>query len=187
MEFQAFAFPSRRFYALSTLLFVGAALWLASMAAHAQSVAGYTGSGQSITDVVSKGTGQADITITGVHLKSTLSYCLVGVGRGHWHAKKLDGGWQFDLTKVACAKPEGGKVIVPVRIDAKYFQTGLTMGYVPVSVSANGMLVDWQPYPAGSHKFERNDGVRSDIIAVHWTPNGIATLATADQAMTIND
>lgn len=183
------AFPFRRFVALSVLLFIGLALWLANPAVHAQTVAGYSGSGQAITAITSKGPGQADITITGVQLKSTLSYCLVGVGRGHWHAKKLDGNTQFDLSKVACAKPEGGKVIVSIRLDPKYYQSsGVTIGYVPVSVQqANGMLVDWQAYPAGSQKFEKQDGKQGDIIAIHWTADGFASAATAGQAQSIND
>ncbi len=181
-------FPIRRVISLSLLLFVGIALWFANPAVHAQTVAGYGGSGQTITAVTSKGAGQADVTITGVQLKSSLSYCLIGVGRGHWHAKKLDGGMQFDLIKVACAKPEGGKVVVTIRLDPKYYQNGeLTMGYVPVSVGANGMLVDWQAYPAGSQKFEKQDGKQGDIIAIHWTTNGFATVATAGQALNIND
>lgn len=189
MRSKSQAFPIRRFVALFILLLAGLALWLANPAAHAQTVVGYPNQGnQSITGVVSKGPGQADVTITGVALKSSLSYCLVGVGRGHWHAKKLDGNTQFDLTKVACAKPEGGKVIVSIRLDAKYYQQGgVTMGYVPVSVQSNGMLVDWQAYPAGSQKFEKNDGKQADIIAIHWTADGYATIATAPQALNIND
>lgn len=178
---------SRLVAALLTLA-IGAVLWFTTLMAQAQTVAGYSGGGQTITAVVSKGVGQADITITGVALKSSLSYCLVGVGRGHWHAKKLDGAVQFDLSKVACAKPEGGQVVVPIRLDAKYYQNGgLTMGYVPVSVQSNGMLVDWQVYPAGSQKFERADGKQGDIIAIHWANTGYATLADAGQALNIND
>ena len=182
------SFPVSRFIAAMLMLVIGAVLWLTTSMARAQTVAGYGGSGQAITAVTSKGPGQADIAITGVQLKSTLSYCLVGVGRGHWHAKKLDGNTQFDLSKVACAKPEGGKVIVSIRLDPKYYQTGgVTMGYVPVSVQPSGMLVDWQAYPAGSQKFEKNDGKQGDIIAIHWTADGFATIATAPQALNIND
>ena len=181
------SFPVSRFITALLMLVIGAVLWLTASVARAQTVAGYSG-GQSITGIVSKGTGQVQVIITGVQLKSTLSYCLVGVGRGHWHAKKLDGGMQFDLSKVACAKPDGGKVSVPIQLEAKHYQSGgLTMGYVPVSVDASGKLIDWQAYPAGSQKFERNDGKQADIIAIHWTASGIATIATADQAMTIND
>lgn len=187
MRSQSQAFPIR-LLTLSLLLVIGAVLWLTTSMARAQTVAGYSGSGQAITGVVSKGAGQADITITGVQLKSSLSYCLVGVGRGHWHAKKLDGATQFDLAKVACAKPDGGKVVVSIRLDPKYYQPGgLTMGYVPVSVGANGMLVDWQAYPAGSQKFEKQDGKQGDIIAIHWTTEGFATIANAGQALNIND
>lgn len=182
------SFPISRLVAASLMLVIGATLWLTTLAARAQTVAGYSGSGHAITSVVSKGAGQADVTISGVALKPSLSYCLVGVGRGHWHAKKLDGGTQFDLTKIACAKPEGGKVIVSIRLDAKHYQNGgLTMGYVPVSVQASGMLVDWQAYPAGSQKFEKQDGKQGDIIAIHWTADGFATIATAGQALSIND
>ena len=182
------SFPVSRFITALLMLVIGAVLWLTASVARAQTVAGYSGSGQTITAVTSKGAGQAEVTITGVQLKSSLSYCLVGVGRGHWHAKKLDGGMQFDLSKVACAKPDGGKVSVPIQLEAKHYQSGgLTMGYVPVSVDASGKLIDWQAYPAGSQKFERNDGKQADIIAIHWTASGIATIATADQAMTIND
>ena len=187
MRSKSQAFPIRRFIGLSFMLFVGAMLWFATVA-QAQTVAGYSGSSHTITGVVSKGAGQAEVTITGVQLKQSLSYCLVGVGRGHWHAKKLDGNTQFDLSKIACAKSEGGKVSVPIRLEAKYYQSGgVTIGYVPVSVSANGMLVDWQAYPAGSQKFEKNDGKQADIIAIHWTADGFATIATAGQALNIND
>lgn len=188
MRSTATSSPVTRFIAAALMLVIGAVLWLTTSMAQAQTVAGYNGSGQAITAITSKGAGQAEVTITGVALKSSLSYCLIGVGRGHWFAKKLDGNTQFDLTKVACTKPEGGKVIVPIRLEAKYYQAGgLTMGYVPVSTQANGMLVDWQAYPAGSQKFERADGKQSDIIAIHWTADGFATLATAGQALNIND
>ncbi len=188
MRSQSQVFPIRRLIALSLLLLLGATLWSVASTVRAQTVVGYSGSGQAITGVVSKGAGQAEVTITGVQLKSSLSYCLIGVGRGHWHAKKLDGNTQFDLTKVACAKPEGGKVVVTIRLDPKHYQNGeLTMGYVPVSVGANGMLVDWQAYPAGSQKFEKQDGKQGDIIAIHWTTNGFATVANAGQALNIND
>jgi hypothetical protein len=182
------SFPVSRFIAASLMLVIGAVLWLTTSMVQAQTVAGYGSGGHVITAVTSKGAGQADVTITGVALKSSLSYCLIGVGRGHWHAKKLDGGMQFDLSKVACAKSDGAKVIVPLRLDAKYYQQGgLTMGYVPVSVSANGMLADWQSYPAGAQKFEKNDGKQADIIAIHWTADGFASVATAGQALNIND
>lgn len=190
MQSKSHVFPVRRFLVLFGLLFVGAVLWFVTSTVQAQTVAGYPSQGSAtITGVVSKGAGQADVTITGVALKSTLSYCLVGVGRGHWHAKKLDGGvTQFDLTRIACAKPKDGKVIVPLRLDAKYYQNGgLTMGYVPVSLQADGKLVDWQAYPAGSQKFEKNDGQQGEIIAIHWTADGYATVATAAQALNIND
>lgn len=187
MRFTSFCIT--RLIAISLVLIIGAVLWLTTGVAQAQIVvAGHPSQGPAIMSVVSTGAGQADITITGVALKSSLSYCLVGVGRGHWHAKKLDGATQFDLTKVACAKSDGGKVIVAVKLDAKYYQgEGLTMGYVPVSVQASGLLVDWQVYPTGAQKFERTDGKLGDIIAIHWTKDGYATLATADQALNIND
>lgn len=188
MRSQFQAFPMKRVFTLFALLLLGAALGSVTSMVRAQAVAGYSGGGQAITNVVSKGAGQADITITGVALKSSLSYCLVGVGRGHWHAKKLDSNVQFDLGKVACAKPEGGQVVVPIKLDAKYYQQGgIVIGYVPVSVDASGMLVNWQAYPNGSLKFEANDGKLKDIIAIHWANTGHAKMANAEQAMAIND
>lgn len=194
---KSFPFPIRRFMLLSVLIFAGAVLWLVSSAVQAQTVAGYTSqAGSAITSVVSKGAGQADVTITGVQLKQSLSYCLVGIGRGNWHVKKVDGLEQFDLAKVACAKPDGGKVSVPIRLDASRYQAGaLVIGYVPVKVDQNGRIYHenpqvkdgWLPYPAGSQKFEKNDGKLGDIIAVHWSADGHAVLATAQQALAIND
>lgn len=184
------SFPIRRFIAASTLLFVGAALWVATSLAQAQTVAGYPSqaAGSAITGVVSKGAGEAAVTITGVALKTGLSYCLVGVGRGHWHAVKRDGVEQFDLAKVSCAAPSNGSVVVLIKLDAKHYQAGSTViGYVPVAVDASGKLANWQPYPAGSQKFERSDGKQADIVAIHWTVHGYATIATAGQALSIND
>lgn len=188
MRSQSQAFPIRRLITLSLLLLLGATLWSVTSTVRAQAVAGYSGSGHAITAITSKGAGAADVTITGVALKSSLSYCLVGVGRGHWHAKKLDSNVQFDLSKVACAKPEGGQVVVPIKLDAKYYQQGgIVIGYVPVSVDASGMLVNWQAYPNGSLKFEANDGKLKDIIAIHWANTGHAKMANVEQAMAIND
>lgn len=188
MRFTATSFFVTRLIAASLMLVIGAVLWFITSMAQAQTVAGYSGGVQAITTITSTGAGQADVTIAGVQLKSTLSYCLVGVGRGHWHAKKLDGGTQFDLAKIACAKPEGGQVVVPIRLDAKYYREGgSVIGYVPVSVDANGMLVNWQAYPNGSQKFEANDGKLKDIIAIHWANTGHAKMASTEQAMAIND
>ena len=117
-------------------------------------------------------------------LKSSLSYCLIGVGHGHWHARSV----QVDLDKVACAKSANNQVVVSVRLDPKYYQTkGLVMGYVPVAVDASGKIVNWEHKPLGSQKFERNNGKRDDIIAVNWTAAGVASLVNVDQAMTINE
>ncbi len=186
MQSKSFAFPHRRF--VISLLFaflIAAAFALVSKTAQAQTVAGYPTQGSSaITSVVSKSAGQAEITITGVALKSGLSYCLIGVGHGNWYGSAT----RVQLDKIGCAQPVGGKVVVPIRLESKRYEVnGATIGYVPIGVDAEGKIATWPPKPTGSLPFERSNGTKDDIVAVHWTAGGIAQLATAQQAMTIND
>lgn len=185
MQSKTKSFPIRRFIAASTLLLVGAALCLAT-SAQAQTVAGYSSQGgQAIANVVSKGVGAAEVTITGVELKSSLSYCLVGVGRGHWHAKKVDGVDHFDLAKIACAKPAGNAVTLTLKPGSA--EGSRVIGYVPIAVDAQGKLAEWQPKPAGSQEFERSNGKKDRVIPILWLADGTAKLATAEQALAIND
>jgi len=184
-------FDFRRFImALVSLVFV-ITLFVAALSVQAQGQSLVRVDGNSVssgaptvTSVMPRGPGQGEVTITGVQLKSSLSYCLIGVGHGHWHAR----GMQVDIDKVACVKPTNNQVVVPLKLDAKYYQAkGMVMGYVPVAVDASGKIVSWEVKPVGSQKFEKNNGKQADIIAVTWTAAGIASLANAEQALTIND
>lgn len=190
MQSKSQVFPIRRFISLSLLLFIGALLWLASSAAQAQTVAGYpaSASNPTIASVVSKGGGQAEITITGVSLTPGLSYCLPGIGRGQWYGKKIDGGHtRFDLTKTACGAPMNGTVVISIKHDK--FETQPVVGHVPVALNAEGVLIEtqdkrhWLSYPVGSQKFKGG----SDIIAIFWSSDGKARLANTAEATTLAD
>lgn len=137
-----------------------------------------------IVSVVAKGAGQGEVTITGVQLKSSLSYCLIGVGRGNWYGTAT----KVQLEKIGCTKPVSGSVTVPIRLDAKRYEAnGSVIGYIPIVTDANGVIIDWPQKPVGALTFERTSGKPDEAIAVFWATNGQPKLATAEQAMTIND
>ena len=188
MQSKSQAFPIRRFLILSSFLFAAAAFF-ANPARAQLDIQGYgKQGGATITGVVSKGAGQADITITGVVLAPGLSYCLPGVGRGKWYGKKIDGGHiRFDLTKTPCSTPVNGTVTISVKNDK--FETQPVVGHVPVALNAEGVLIEtqdkrhWLSYPVGSQKFKGD----SDIIAIFWNPDGKPRLANAAEAATLAD
>jgi hypothetical protein len=166
---------------LFVFLFVGAALWLITSMAHAQTtVTGYSNqSNSAITGVESKAAGEAQVTITGVQLQSSLSYCLIGVGRGNWHGTAA----KVQIEKVGCAKPEGNKVTVPLRLEAKRYESkGAVIGYIPIGVDAEGVIKVWPDKPTGSVDFIRSNGQLDRAIPFRWSTDGKAALMTTTEA-----
>lgn len=184
MQSKSQAFPMKRAFVLFTLLSLAAAPWSVSQVVRAQTVAGYSSSNPVITGIMSKGAGQAEVTITGVVLQSSLFYCLIGVGHGNWYGSTTN----VQIDKIGCAKPEGGKVVIPIRLDPKRYETkGAVIGYIPIGVESDGKIATWLPKPSGSLPFERSNGQTDQAVAITWSTAGIAVLATAEQAKAIND
>lgn len=178
MQSKSQTFPISHFIAVAMLLFIGALLWSVTSAARAQTVAGYS-SGPAIENFVSKAAGQAEIAITGVQLNSNLSYCLIGLGHGNWHGTAA----KVNIEKVGCAKIVGDKVTVPIRLEAKRYESkGAVIGYIPIGVDADGVIKVWPDKPSGSVEFIRANGQPDRAIPIRWSVDGKAVLITADQA-----
>ena len=102
------SFPVSRFIAASLMLVIGAVLWLTTSMARAQTVAGYSGSGQAITAVTSKGAGQADVTITGEATSNYFGISLdfdasTGLSAGVAGASLVATGFTLSITPCCCA------------------------------------------------------------------------------------
>lgn len=161
------------------VLFLAAA-FLANPARAQLAVAGYPANqAAGAAVVVAKGAGEAQVIITGVALRPNLSYCLIGMGRGNWYGSAV----KVQLEKIGCAKVDGGKVIVPIRLEAKRYETnGAIIGYVPIGVDAAGLIKEWPAKPVGSVDFVRSNGQPDQAIAIRWTATGQAALMSAAEA-----
>ncbi len=177
MQSSSCIFTIHRLISFFVLLFVGAALWLIASMAHAQTaVAGYSASNSVITGVESKTAGEAQVSITGVRLQSSLSYCLIGLGRGNWHGSAA----KVQIEKIGCTKPEGGKVIVPIRLESKRYESnGAVIAYIPIGVESDGTIKEWPDKPVGSVEFIRANGTPDRAVPIRWSIDGKATLMTA--------
>lgn len=132
-----------------------------------------------VTNVVSKGSGEAQITITGVALRSGFDYCLIGLGRGNWHGTAI----KVQREKIGCAKPESGTVTVSIRLDAKRYEKGEVIGYIPIVVDGDGMIIKpWPEKPIGSVNFITKKGEPDQAIPIRWSADGKAKVLTTAEA-----
>ncbi|MFA9262506.1 MAG: hypothetical protein ACEQSB_04100 [Undibacterium sp.] len=132
-----------------------------------------------VANVAVKGPGEAEITITGVALKPGLDYCLIGLGYGNWHGSAV----KVQREKIGCAKPTGGTVTVSIRLDAKRYEKGAVISYIPIVVDGAGLIMKpWPEKPIGSVSFIRSNGQPDQAIPIRWTTDGKAVLLSAAEA-----
>lgn len=180
---QANRFSFSRLHVLSAFVLIGAIAWFASSAAHAQLVRVDGNSASSgtpaIASVVTRGAGEAQVTITGVALRPGLKYCLIGLGHGNWYGS----GTKVQIEKIGCAIPTTGTVIIPLTLEAKRYETkGVVIGYIPVGVESDGKIAAWPVKPIGAVDFVRTSGQPDQAIAIRWSADGKAKVLTTAEA-----